>query len=277
MQTTVPVCTGAAACPEKMAKIFSAAGIAVREGYGLTEASPGIAVNHFNATQALLGTVGPIINDVEVMISDNDQYKAGEGEILASGENIIEGYYKKPDETQQMIRYIDGKRWLCTGDIGKLVDGPSGLKYLKITDRKKELLRTSNGKYVAPAPIENKFKESFLIEQIMVTGEGKNFVAALILPSQEALKDWCEHKEIEWTNYADMLKTPHIIDKFRRVVHELNPYFSKIEQIKKFTLLPDTWESVKADKSIGELTPTLKLKRRIIRKKYEAEIEAMYG
>ena len=186
------------------------------------------------------------------------------------------GYYKQPEKTAEVILEENGKRWLKTGDIGKLLDGPSGHKYLKITDRKKELLKTSGGKYVAPAPIESKLKEDFLVEQIMVVGESKKFVSAIILPAEEALRDWCEHKDLTWTSMKEMLQHEQVLDKYQRIVNEYNPNFSKIEQIKKFTLINDTWDPIKADGSEGELTPTMKLKRRVIRGKYKAQIDAMY-
>src|SRR5690606_3146465 len=155
----------------------------IREGYGLTEASPGIAVGNYEAGGALLGAIGAVLENVAVEIDDSDKfYEKGEGEILAAGPNIMMGYYNKPVETAEMIFEKNGTRWLRTGDIGKLVKGPGGQQFLKITDRKKELLKTSGGKYVAPAPIESKLKEDFLIEQIMVVGEMKKFVSAIIVP-----------------------------------------------------------------------------------------------
>lgn len=271
------IVTGAAPCPEKMAKIFSAAGIPIREAYGLTEAAPGITVNYFDNDNCMLGTVGIQLDSVEVRIIEEDAYGEGEGEILAAGPNIMMGYYKQQAKTDEVITEMDGKRWLKTGDIGKILVGPGGNKYLKITDRKKELLKTSGGKYVAPAPIESKLKEDFLVEQIMVVGESKKFVSAVILPAEEALKDWCEHKEMKWTNMEDMLKNDQVIDKFQRIINEYNPNFSKIEQIKKFSLINDAWEPIKADGSEGELTPTMKIKRRVIRDKYKAQIDAMYA
>jgi long-chain acyl-CoA synthetase len=271
------IVTGAAPCPVKMARIFSAAGIPIREAYGLTESAPGISVNYFNSKQALLGSVGIPLDNVEVRIIEEEAYGPGEGEILAAGENIMMGYYKQPEKTADVILEEDGKRWLKTGDIGTLLDGPGGNKYLKITDRKKELLKTSGGKYVAPAPIESKLKEDFLVEQIMVVGESKKFVSAVILPAEEALKDWCEHKGMTWTNMEEMLKTDAVIDKYQRIVDAFNPNFSKIEQIKKFTLIDDSWEPIKPDGAEGELTPTMKLKRRVIRGKYKAHIDAMYS
>ncbi|RMG19258.1 MAG: long-chain fatty acid--CoA ligase [Bacteroidetes bacterium] len=271
------IISGAAPLQVKIAKVFSAAGIPIREGYGLTEASPTLTVNLFEPGGAMAGTVGPPIDIVEIKIDDSEgDYREGEGEILAKGPNIMMGYYNKPEANAQVFKIIDGERWLRTGDVGKLVDGPNGRKFLKITDRKKELLKTSGGKYVAPAPIENKFKESFLIEQMMVIGDNRKFVSALIVPAQEALKDWCKSNGVEWTSLSEVVKNPKVIAAYQEVVDQFNPLFSHIEQIKKFTLLDTTWEPTKADGSKAELTPTLKLKRRVILEKYADVIEAMY-
>lgn len=186
------------------------------------------------------------------------------------------GYYKQPEKTAEMIRYIDGERWLITGDIGMLVDGPGGRKFLKITDRKKELLKTSGGKYVAPTPIESVFKEHRLVEQAMIVGENLKFVSALLVPSVDGLKEWCKKHEIPWTNMEDMIRNPKVVERYQMLVDRVNAFFSHVDQVKKFALLAEQWEPVKADGSEGELTPTLKLKRRVIMKKYEKEIEAMY-
>ncbi|MBR9919847.1 MAG: long-chain fatty acid--CoA ligase [Bacteroidetes bacterium] len=270
------ILTGAAPCPLKMAKVFSAAGIPIREGYGLTETSPGLCIGLYTPNGALLGAVGPALRSVEIEIDSDGEYRPGEGEILAAGPNIMMGYYNKPEETAEVLFEKDGKRWLRTGDVGKLVDGPGGKKYLKITDRKKELLKTSGGKYVAPAVIENKVKEDFLVEQIMVVGESKKFVSAIIIPAEEALKDWCEHHDINWTSRGEAIRNPQVIDKFQRIIDEFNPNFSKIEQIKKFVLLDTDWEPSKTDGTDAELTPTMKLKRRVISRKHAAEIDSIY-
>lgn len=271
------ILTGAAPCPLKMARVFSAAGVPIREGYGLTESSPGIALGLYTPNGAMLGAVGPALTDVHISIDDSDgTYKPGEGEIVITGPNVMQGYYKKPEETAAVLFEADGKRWLRTGDIGKLVDGPGGRQYLMITDRKKELLKTSGGKYVAPAPIENKLKEDFLVEQVMVIGEQRKFVSAVIVPAEEALKEWCDRHEIAWTSRADAIRHPEVLAKFQRIIDRFNPQWSKIEQIKKFTLLDANWEPFKQDGSDAELTPTMKLKRRVIRQKFAEQIEAMY-
>ncbi len=271
------IVTGAAPCPHHIARIFSAAGIPIREGYGLTETSPTLTVNKFDKDAAMLGTVGPVLRGVEIMIDASDGvYRDGEGEILANGPNIMMGYYNKPDATAEVMKEIDGKTWFCTGDIGTFVDGPGGKQFLKITDRKKQLLKTSGGKYVAPAPIENKFKEDFLVEQIMVVGESRKFVSAVIVPAEGALKDWCIENDLEWTNLADMVNNPRVLAQYQSILDRYNPGFSHIEQIKKFTLLDSVWAPVTTDGSQAELTPTMKLKRRVILDKYKDAIEDMY-
>lgn len=271
------VLTGAAACPVKIIRVFSAAGIPIREGYGLTETSPGLTFNRYEPGGAMIGTVGMLLDIVDMKIDPTGgDYREGEGEILVKGPNIMMGYYNKPDQTDAVFQELDGHRWFCTGDVGKLVKGLGGKEFLKITDRKKELLKTSGGKYVAPAPIENKFKEDFLIEQMMVVGEKRKFVSALIVPAEEALKDWCKNNGVNCDSLQDMLKDPKVIDCYQQVVNRFNPEFSHIEQIKKFVLLDSVWEPTKADGSPAELTPTLKLKRRVILEKYCDEIEAIY-
>ena len=256
----IGIVTGSAACPLKIARVFSAAGVPIREGYGLTETSPVLTFARFQEGGALLGTVGIPIDNVEIKIAED-------GEILAKGPNIMMGYYKEPEKTQEVMT----EDWFHTGDIGTFVTGPSGKKFLKITDRKKELLKTSGGKYVAPAPIESKFRESFFIEQMMVVGESKKFVSALIVPAFTALKEWCKEEGISANTNEDLVKDPKIIAKYQSIVDELNPNFSHIEQIKKFTLLSNEWTV-----DSKELTPTMKIKRKVIGEKYEKEIAAMY-
>ena len=273
----VGILVGASACPVKIARTFSAAGIPVREGYGMTETSPGIAISGYTAGRAFLTTVGPIIDGVEVRIDPSDgNYREGEGEILAAGRNVMLGYYNKPVQTAEVIKNIDGKRWMCTGDVGKLVEH-NGTQFLKITDRKKELFKTSGGKYVAPAPIENALKEHFLVEQVMILGENQKFVSAIIVPAVEALKDWCGSHGVEWKNVAHAIQNPVVIEAFQKAVDQYNPDFSKVEQIKKFVLIADSWEPVKADGSEAELTPTMKLKRRVILDKYKNAIQQIYA
>ncbi|MCL4155423.1 UNVERIFIED_CONTAM: hypothetical protein GTU68_057220 [Idotea baltica] len=274
----IAIVTGAAPCPAKIARVFSAAGVPILEGYGLTETSPTLTVNQYHNNEAKIGTVGMPISCVTIMIDESEgEYKEGEGEILAIGKGVMQGYYKKPEKTAEVFKEIDGQRWFRTGDIGKWVKGPGGKDYLKITDRKKELLKTSGGKYVAPAPIEGKLKENFLIENVMVVGDKKKFVSALIVPSEEVLRDWCENNEVPFDNFNEAIKDPKVIDLYQRAINDINPLFSHVEQIKKFTLLGDTWESVRTDNTDSELTPTMKLKRRVIRDKCAGQIDAMYA
>ena len=272
------IVTGSAPCPIKIIRVFCAAGINVREGYGLTETAPTLTLNSVEPGGAVIGSVGYAINGVEIHIDrTSGHYNENEGEILVIGPNIMSGYYKKPEINAQVFKEIDGRKWFCTGDIGTLIKGPGGKEFLKITDRKKELLKTSGGKYVAPAPIENRIKENFIIEQIMVIGDKQKFVSALIVPSEEGLKNWCKHKNISWSSLEDMVKEEKIIRKYQKVIDKYNPEFSHIEQIKKFRLIPAVWLPVHPDNSEGELTPTLKLKRRVIREKYKVEIGELYS
>lgn len=271
------IITGAAPCPVSIARVFSYAGIPVREGYGLTEAAPGIAFSHFAPGKSRIGCVGLPIEGIEVRIEvEEDQYGPGEGEILVKGPNVMMGYYNKPEENARVFREINGERWLCTGDVG-CWEQRGDLRFLKITDRKKELMKTSGGKYVAPAPIESRLKESFLVDQAMVLGEGKKYVAALIVPAWEALMDWCRYKGIPAGGREQLLADERVVDKYHRIVESVNPHFGRVEQIKRFHLITEPWEPVKNDGSDAELTPTLKLKRRVILEKYQPVIDQLYA
>lgn len=270
------ILTGAAPCPVRMARIFSAAGIPVREGYGLTETSPGLTINKYTKGNAMLGTVGPTLPQVEIKIDPSDgDYKKEEGEILAHGPNVMMGYYNMPEKTAEVFKEIDGKRWFRTGDVGKLIK-KGDQTFLKITDRKKELLKTSGGKYVAPAPIENALKEDFLVEQVMVVGDQKKFVSAIIVPAKEALHSWCKENQVNCSSTKDMICDDKVISCYQKIIDKCNPNFSHIEQIKKFTLLDAEWEATKSDGTDAELTPTMKLKRRVISEKYQRDIDQMY-
>lgn len=272
------IVTGAAPCPSKILRVFCAAGIPVREAYGLTETSPTLTINSLEPGGTFIGTVGYAIPGVTLKIDPSDgNYATDEGEILAHGPNVMVGYYKKPEINAQVFKEIDGKKWFYTGDIGKLIKGDSGHEFLKITDRKKELLKTSGGKYVAPAPIENKMKEDFLIEQMMVVGDKQKFVTALIVPSEASLKNWCEHKKLGWTTLDDMIQHKKVISKYQKVIDAYNPLFSHIEQVKKFKLISAPWLPIHEDGAEAELTPTLKLKRRVIREKFKKEIDELYA
>ena len=271
------IVTGAAPCPHQILRVFSAAGIPVREAYGLTETSPGLTINEPNDTGALLGSVGPVVRDVELRLDTDGPYREGEGEILAYGPNVMQGYYKRPDANAEVFVELDGKRWFRTGDVGTFVKGPGGREYLRITDRKKELLKTSGGKYVAPAPIESKFKEEFLVEQIMVVGDQRKFVSAVIVPAPEALEKWCTDHGIAFTTAEDACGNDAVVAHYAEIVERLNPQFSHIEQIKKFTLVPGPWDVTHEDGREGELTPTMKLKRRVVSERYGDLIDAMYA
>lgn len=268
--------TGASACPIRVLRTFNAAGIPVRELYGLTEVSPGLSVNGFVPHDAMLGTVGLAIEGVELRLEPGADFRPGEGEILAKTPGLMLGYYKKPEQTAEMIREIDGERWLATGDVGMFVEGIGGRKFLKITDRKKELLKTSGGKYVAPTPIESMLKEHHLVEQAMVVGENMKFVSALIVPSMEGLRDWCKKHGVEWTNLAEMINHPKVLHRYEMLLERVNPHFSHVDQLKKFALVAEPWEAIKTDGSEAELTPTLKMKRRIILQKCQQQIDEMY-
>lgn len=250
--------SGASALQPRLARVFWSAGIPVNEGYGLTETSPVVSASICNHQDIRIGMVGKIVKDVEVKI-------AADGEIMVKGPNVMQGYYNQPDLTAEVLE-PDG--WFHTGDIGELHEG----HYLKITDRKKEMFKTSGGKYIAPQPMENKFKESSLIEQVLVVGENKNYPAALIVPSIMGLQDWCRHKDIPYTTDAEMLQKPEIIEKFQKEIDNLNKYFGKWEQVKRFNILTKQW-TVES----GELTPTMKLKRKIIHQKFAKEIESLYA
>jgi long-chain acyl-CoA synthetase len=248
--------SGASALQPRLARVFWAAGIKVCEGYGLTETSPVVTASVANEEEIRIGYVGKIIKDVQVKIAED-------GEILVKGPNVMQGYYKEPEMSAEVLK----NGWFHTGDIGEL-DG----NYLKITDRKKEMFKTSGGKYIAPQVMENKFKESPLIEQLMVVGDGKNYAAALIVPSYDSLKDFCKRKDIPYTSDQDMIRKPEILEKYQSEVDHYNKYFGKWEQIKRFRIMEKPWGI-----ETGELTPTMKLKRKIIHQKYQAEIEQIYA
>ncbi|GAC1586591.1 MAG: long-chain fatty acid--CoA ligase [Ginsengibacter sp.] len=252
----VCIVSGGAACQVKLIKIFGGAGLTILEGYGLTETSPVISVNKMNVEDRFFGTVGPLIDNVQVKLAED-------GEILCKGPNVMKGYYKNPDLTSESI--IDG--WYKTGDIGQFING----KFLKITDRKKEIFKTSGGKYVAPMFIENKLKESRFIENAMVLGAGQKFVSALIIPSLQNLKVWCEDQKIACNSLYDVKANKEVINFYQKIIDGINVSFNHVEQVKKFTLLDTDW-SVET----GEMTPKLSLKRKVIEEKYSAEINKLY-
>jgi len=253
----IAVVSGGAALQARLARVFTSAQIPVLEGYGLTETSPVIAVNSLQKGGTKIGTVGKPLENIEVKIAED-------GEIIVKGPSIMMGYYNHPEITKEVF---DEQGYFHTGDIGILEDG----LYLKITDRKKEMFKTSGGKYIAPQVIENKFKESRFIEQIMVVGEGEKFAAAFIQPDFLFLKDWCEIKNIDTTNNTSMITNPKVIARIKEEVDNLNKNFAHYEQLKKFELL-ETPLSIES----GELTPTLKLKRKNVLAKNKELYNKMY-
>ncbi|MCZ4225405.1 AMP-dependent synthetase/ligase [Pedobacter rhodius] len=251
----IVIVSGGAALNPRLARIFWAAGMPVFEGYGLTETSPVITVNHFGGT--MFGSVGEVIKGVEVKI-------AQDGEVLTRGHQVMKGYYNRPDLTDEAI---DKDGWFHTGDIGELVDN----RFLRITDRKKEMFKTAGGKYIAPQMLENKYKESIFIEQIMVLGENKKFPSALIVPNFETLKTWAGRKGIAFTTNEEIIKNEQVLAKYNEVVEAAGTGFGKWEQVKRFALLPKEW-SIDG----GELTPKLSLKRKVITEKNNSIIEKIY-
>lgn len=254
------IASGSAALQPRLARIFHAAGIMVLEGYGLTETSPVVSVNHLNGNGVRFGSVGPLIDQVKLKF-------APDGEILVKGPNVMMGYYNNPTATAETI---DKEGWFHTGDIGVMEDE----RFLKITDRKKEIFKTSGGKYIIPQAMENKFKESRFIEQIVIIGENQKFPAALIVPSFAFVKEWAQRKQIDLgdASNATIAKNPLVIARIEKEVNRFNENYGSWEKIKKIALL-----SVELSIESGELTPTLKLKRKIINEKFKSIIEGFYA
>jgi len=251
------IVTGSAACQVKLLRLFTAAKIIVMEGYGLTETSPVISVNRFEEANRRFGTVGTVIKDVEVKLAED-------GEIICRGPNVMMGYYKHPELNDEVIK--DG--WFHTGDIGTFVDD----KFLKITDRKKEIFKISGGKYVAPLPIENIMKESPFIEQIMVVGSNEKFTGAIIVPAFEKVKEHFAKMNVTIDKDLDMALDKDILKLFRSELDRFNKLFAAHEQVKKFQLTPEEWTI-----NGGELTATMKLRRKKIAEKYAHLIEKIYA
>jgi long-chain acyl-CoA synthetase len=252
------IVTGSAACQERLIRIFSAAQIIIMEGYGLTETSPVVTVNRFESEGRRIGTVGATICNIEVKIADD-------GEILTRGNNVMSGYYKRPELTAEVLK--DG--WFYTGDIGEWVDG----KFLKLTDRKKEIFKTSGGKYVSPQVVENKLKESPFIEQVMVVGADKKFVSALIVPNFLALKKYLKlHHKLQSNTNEEVIAQKDVEELIHKQIEKLNAHFNHVEQVKKFCLLSNEWNI-----DSGELTPSLKIRRKVLLQKFSKEIEKLYG
>jgi len=252
------IVSGAAALQPRLARVFTAAQMPIYEGYGLSETSPVISVNTTELGGKAYGTVGKVMTGVEVKFGDD-------GEILCKGPNVMMGYYNKPELTAEVI---DQDGWFSTGDIGKMVDGV----YLKITDRKKEIFKTSGGKYIAPQVMENKYKESRIIEQIMVLGEGEKMPGAFIVPEFEALKVWCKLHDIVYTTNSEMASHPEVLKKFDAEIAHYNEQFAPFEQVKKVVVMKQPW-TIEG----GELTATLKLKRKPVLAKYQKEYKQIYN
>lgn len=251
------IVSGGAALQPRLCRAFTAAGIPVIEGYGLTETSPVIAVNHFDKNGRKFGTVGPPVDINEVRIADD-------GEILCKGPNVMLGYYKDPVMTKECI---DEDQWFHTGDIGVLEPGG----YLRITGRKKEMFKTSLGKYVSPAPIENKFKESPFIDSILVIGENQKFAAALIVPNFQHLRSYCQVKGYDFSYEKEVVQMPVIRKRFQKELDKFNVHFGDTEKIRKFELMGQEW-SIEG----GELTASLKLRREYIIEKYQDIINRIF-
>ncbi len=254
----VYVVSGGAALQPRIARVLGMAKMLNLEGYGLTETSPVIAVNNPAKKEMMIGTVGPVIDGVTVKIADD-------GEILCKGPNVMKGYFKAPDLTAEVI---DSEGWFHTGDIGTFIDG----RYLKITDRKKEIFKLSGGKYIAPQMIENKLKTSNLISQAMVIGANQKFASALISPNFELLHDWCARNKIHFNHNMELITIPEVIDKLQKEVREINRTLGNHEEIKRIRLVCDEWTP-----ATGELSPTLKLRRNILTEKYKPIIEEIFS
>jgi long-chain acyl-CoA synthetase len=252
------IVSGGAALQPRIAKVLGVANIQALEGYGLTETSPVIAVSNPVKGEIRTGTVGPILPGIEVKFSDD-------GEILCKGPNIMMGYYKEPELTKNVI---DEEGYFHTGDVGILVEG----KYLKITDRKKEIFKLSGGKYIAPQMIENKLKESMFIEQVMVIGENEKYASAIIVPNFEHIKKWLEQKGLKEQGKAEMIKMPEVKAVLQAEVKQINKTLGQVEEIKRFKLVVDEWSP-----ETGEMSPTLKLKRNVLAQRYSHIIEQIYA
>ena len=249
-------CGGASLQP-RLEKVFWAAGIKVINMYGLTETSPIITINRTEKGQVKLGSVGLTIPGVEVKISDD-------GEILCKGPNVMIGYYNDPEQTKAVF---DDEGWFQTGDLGHIEEGG----FLMVTDRKKEIFKLSNGKFIAPQIVENIFKESPIIDQIMVIGEHEKYASALISPNFRYFDDWKTTKKISWSNKDEMIANTEVLSYFSTEVEKLNQRLNPPERITRFRLVSDEWSP-----ATGELSPTLKLRRKFISDKYSSLVEQVY-
>ena len=250
------IASGSAALQPRLARIFTAAGMTLVEGYGLTETSPVISVNDMRNNFFKIGSVGQIIDGVTVKIAED-------GEILCKGPNVMMGYYKEQEKTAEVMT----GDYFHTGDIGEI----DANGFLKITDRKKEMFKTSGGKYIAPQVIENQMKQSLFIEQIMVVGESRKMPTALIQPKIEYITQWLDNKGIKTNSLQEACKETSLLEAIQKDIDEHNEKFGAWEQIKRFELIPEEWSIDE-----GHLTPTMKLKRKVVKEKYNSIIEKMY-
>lgn len=253
------IASGSAALQPRLARIFLAADIPILEGYGLTETSPVVTVNNFN-TGIRIGSVGPLVENVQVKI-------AADGEILVKGPNVMMGYYKNQEATNEVF---DADGWFCTGDIGSFQEG----KFLKITDRKKEIFKTSGGKYIVPQAMENRLKQSRFIEQAMVVGEGEKFPAVFIVPNMAFVKEWAQRHDLDFSQMSNEESIAHqtLIDRINKEITQINLEYGSWEQLKKVKLLAHEF-TIEG----GELTPTLKFKRKKILEKYQVQYKEIYS
>ncbi len=253
---------GAASLRPEIGRLFAASGIQVIEGYGMTETAPLITINRFEPGMNRFGTVGITIPGIDVMIDEPNE--ESEGEILVKGTNVTQGYYKKPELTKDAFTE---NGWFRTGDIGKFVHG----RFLKITDRKKEIFKTSSGKYIAPQPLQNHFARSPFIERCLIIGFQRPYVTALIVPHVEMLEAWCRQEDIHWTSVQFMIHNIKVRAKFQQEIDKLNESLPNVEFVRNFVLCDEDWSIER-----GELTTTLKPVRRLLEQNYKAEIEKMY-
>lgn len=254
----VSIGIGGAVLQPRLERVFWAAGIKLLNMYGLTETSPIITINRQETPNLRLDSVGTMIKDVKVKI-------AADGEILCKGPNVMLGYYNDEAATKEVI---DSEGWFHTGDIGVLSDD----NFLHITDRKKEIFKLSSSKYVSPQTIENLFRESVYIDHIMVIGEGEKFTSALVAPNFAELKEWCAEKGIRFNDKHELVKEEEVSKLYGSIVKEFNKSLSKDEQVKRFRVVPHEWSP-----DSGELSPTLKLKRRILNEKYNGLINEIFN
>lgn len=250
--------TGSAAIQPRLVRVFWAAGIELYEGYGLTETSPVISVANQRTREAKIGSAGIICKDVDVKIAED-------GEIIVKGPNVMMGYYKNPEMTKEVI---DKDGYFHTGDIGEIVES----KWLKITDRKKEIFKLSSGKYIAPQAIENKFKESMFIEQLMVIGENQKFASAIIAPNFHFLHNWAGRHNFKFRDNDELIADKRVTDRVMEEIKEMNKKLGQTEQIKRFKLVSDSWTP-----DTGVMSPTMKLKRKVLSEKYAHLIEEIFS